>query len=62
MPTPLKPTESTLRPWYWIPTLYFTEGLPYFAIVVLSTFMYKSFGLSNSEIAFYTAWFYLPWV
>ncbi len=50
------------RPWTWIPTLYFTEGLPYFAIVVLSTFMYKSFGLSNTEIAFYTAWFYLPWV
>ncbi len=50
------------RPWLWIPTLYFTEGLPYFAIVVLSTFMYKSFGLSNTEIAFYTAWFYLPWV
>jgi len=24
--------------------------------------MYKSFGLSNTEIAFYTAWFYLPWV
>lgn len=50
------------KPWTWIPTLYFTEGLPYFAIVVLSTFMYKSFGLSNAEIAFYTAWFYLPWV
>ena len=50
------------RPWFWIPTLYFSEGLPYFAIVVLSTFMYKSFGLSNTEIAFYTAWFYLPWV
>ena len=50
------------RPWTWIPTLYFTEGLPYFAIVILSTFMYKSFGLSNTEIAFYTAWFYLPWV
>ena len=50
------------RPWFWIPTLYFSEGLPYFTIVVLSTFMYKSFGLSNIEIAFYTAWFYLPWV
>jgi PAT family beta-lactamase induction signal transducer AmpG len=50
------------RPWFWIPTLYFTEGLPYFAIVVLSTFMYKSFGLSNADIAFYTALFYLPWV
>lgn len=54
--------HSNKRPWYWIPSLYFTEGLPYFAIVVLSTFMYKSFGLSNTEIAFYTAWFYLPWV
>ena len=50
------------RPWFWVPTLYFSEGLPYFAIVVLSTFMYKSLGLSNTEIAFYTAWFYLPWV
>ena len=50
------------RPWFWIPSLYFTEGLPYFAIVILSTFMYKSFGLSNTDIAFYTAWFYLPWV
>ena len=50
------------RPWSWIPTLYFTEGLPYFGIVILSTFMYKSFGLNNTEIAFYTAWFYLPWV
>ncbi len=62
MPNTTNIPEANLRPWYWIPTLYFTEGLPYFAIVVLSTFMYKSFGLSNTEIAFYTAWFYLPWV
>ncbi len=62
MPNTLSNPMGDNRPWYWIPTLYFTEGLPYFAIVVLSTFMYKSFGLSNTEIAFYTAWFYLPWV
>ncbi len=49
-------------PWRWIPSLYFTEGLPYFAVVVLSSIMYKNLGLSNPEIAFYTAWFYLPWV
>ena len=55
-------TTNKNRPWSWIPTLYFTEGLPYFAVVVLSTIMYKKFGLSNTEIAFYTAWFYLPWV
>lgn len=53
---------SNHRPWFWIPSLYFTEGLPYFAVVVLSSIMYKNFGLSNTEIAFYTAWFYLPWV
>ena len=50
------------RPWSWIPTLYFSEGLPYFIIVVLSGIMYKRFGVSNAEIAFYTAWLYLPWV
>lgn len=52
----------TNRPWSWIPTLYFSEGLPYFIIVVLSGIMYKRFGVSNTEIAFYTAWLYLPWV
>ena len=55
-------TASPNRPWSWIPTLYFTEGLPYFAVVVLSTIMYKNLGLTNTDIAFYTAWFYLPWV
>lgn len=50
------------HPWRWIPTLYFSEGLPYFVVVVLSVILYKRFGLSNTEIAFYTAWFYLPWV
>jgi len=55
-------TTNNRRPWYWIPSLYFTEGLPYFAVVVLSTIMYQRLGLSNTESAFYTAWFYLPWV
>ena len=50
------------HPWRWIPSLYFTEGLPYFAVVVLSSIMYKNFGLSNTDITFYTAWLYLPWV
>ena len=50
------------RPWFWIPSLYFTEGLPYFAVVILSSIMYKNLGMSNTDIAFYTAWFYLPWV
>lgn len=50
------------KPWSWVPSLYFTEALPYFVVVVMSGIMYKRFGLSNAEIAFYTSWFYLPWV
>ena len=31
-------------------------------VVVVSTIMYKNLGVSNTDIAFYTGWFYLPWV
>ena len=50
------------NPWKWIPSLYFSEGLPYIAIMVVSGIMYKTLGVSNREFAFYTAWLYLPWV
>lgn len=49
-------------PWAWIPTLYFAEGLPYFAVMTLAVIMYQNLGLSDVEIAFYTSWLYLPWV
>ncbi len=48
--------------WWWVPSLYFTEGIPYIVVMIISTYMYKNLGISNSKIAFYTAWFYLPWV
>lgn len=50
------------NPWSWVPTLYFAEGLPYVAVMTISVIMYKRFGLSNTEIALYTSWLYLPWV
>lgn len=49
-------------PWYWIPTLYFAQGLPYVAVMTISVIMYKRLGISNTEIALYTGWLYLPWV
>lgn len=56
-------THATQRhQWWWIPTLYFAEGLPYMAVMTISTVMYKCLGIGNTEIAFYTAWLYLPWV
>ena len=50
------------NPWAWVPTLYFAEGLPYFAVMTISVIMYKRLGLSNTDIALYTSWLYLPWV
>ena len=49
-------------PWGWVPTLYFAQGLPYVAVMTISVIMYKRLGISNTDIALYTSWLYLPWV
>ena len=49
-------------PWIWIPTLYLAEGLPYVVVMTVSVIMYKGFGISNTDIALWTSWLYLPWV
>lgn len=51
-----------VSPWAWIPTLYFAEGLPYVAVMTISVIMYKRLDISNTDIALYTSWLYLPWV
>lgn len=48
--------------WKWVPSLYFAEGLPYAIVMTISVIMYKNLELSNTEIALYTSWLYLPWV
>src|SRR3954462_12288166 len=53
---------TTRNPWSWIRTLYLAEGLPYAVVMFVAAIMYKSLGLSNTEITFYTGWLYLPWV
>ncbi len=48
--------------WTWIPTLYFAQGLPYVVAMTVAVIMYKRLGISNTDIALYTSWLYLPWV
>ena len=50
------------NPWAWIPTLYFAEGIPYVVAMTVSVIMFKRMGISNTDIALYTSWLYLPWV
>ena len=55
-------SAKTRSPWAWIPTLYFAQGLPYVAVMTISVILYKRLGISNTDIALYTGWLYLPWV
>jgi len=57
-----KQKEKRLSPWFWVPSLYFAEGIPYIVVNTISVIMYKRMGISNAAIALYTSWLYLPWV
>ncbi|MDO8804605.1 MAG: MFS transporter [Elusimicrobiota bacterium] len=50
------------NPWFYVPTTYFAEGLPYMIVNSLAVIIYKKMGVSNTMIAFWTTWLYLPWV
>lgn len=63
MPNPVEsPPPTSVRVWRWIPSLYFAEGIPYVVVMTLSVVMYKNLRVSNTAIALYTSWLYLPWV
>lgn len=53
---------TSRNPWAWVPSLYFAEGMPYVVVMTVSVIMYKRLGISNTDIALYTSWLYLPWV
>lgn len=47
--------------WWWIPTLYFAEGIPYFIVNNISVTMFTRMGVPNGEMALFTSLLYLPW-
>jgi len=64
-PAEAKPAEiqqAARNPWWWVPSLYFSEGVPYVIVMTMSVVMYKRLGISNTDLALYTSWLYLPWV
>ena len=50
-----------LNPWFWIPTLYFAEGIPYFLVNNISVMMFTKMGVPNGQMALFTSLLYLPW-
>jgi PAT family beta-lactamase induction signal transducer AmpG len=55
-------SSPAASPWRWVPSLYFSQGLPYVVVMSLAVVLYKNLGISNTDIALYTSWLYLPWV
>jgi len=56
------PAPKIPNVWRWIPSLYFCQGIPYVVVMTLAVVMYKNLKVSNTDIALYTSWLYLPWV
>lgn len=51
---------KTINPIYWVPTAYFAMGLPFIAINLVSVFMFKDLGISDTQITFWTSLIMMP--
>lgn len=49
-------------PLFWVPTLYFAQGLPFFAVALIASQMLKSLGVANDDIAHWTAYIGAAWI
>ena len=52
---------KTVNPLKWVPSVYFAMGLPFIAVNLVSTFMFKDLGISDTQIAFWTSIIMMPW-
>lgn len=55
------PSPAGRSPWWWVPSLYFAEGVPYVVVMTVAVIMFKRLGVGNAQIALYTSWLYLPY-
>lgn len=51
----------SVNPIKWVPSAYFAMGLPFIAVNLVSTFMFKDLGISDAQIAFWTSIIMMPW-
>ncbi|MDC8757419.1 MFS transporter [Janthinobacterium fluminis] len=53
---------NSRSPATWIPTLYFAQGLPFYAVALVAGLMFKSMGVPNEDIAYWTGMIGFAWV
>ncbi|PWY54308.1 MFS transporter [Legionella qingyii] len=45
----------------WVASLYFFQSMPYVVVTLIATIMYQQYGMTNTQAAFLTSLFMLPW-
>src|SRR5207237_8514999 len=55
-------TAPRRTPIWWVPTLYFAEGLPLWVVLLVAGQMYKSMGVGNDTISWWTGMIGFAWV
>ena len=58
----MKNNDVVRAPYFWVPSLYLAQGLPFFAVMHLAAIMLQARGMSNAEIGHWTAPIALAWV
>src|SRR5205823_11894420 len=71
-PSPVSPEDramdmtaaqvKTRSPLAWVPSLYFAQGLPFYAVAIVAGQMFKSMGVANDDIAHWTAAIMSAWI
>lgn len=56
------PVPAVRSPLTWVPTLYLAQGLPFYAVALVASLMFKSLGVPNDQIARWTGILGLAWV
>lgn len=57
---PTSDVADVSRPWWWVPSLYFAQALPYVLVMNVLTYPFTRLGVSAVVIG-YTSWLGLPW-
>jgi PAT family beta-lactamase induction signal transducer AmpG len=55
-------TNAVRNPLTWVPSLYFAQGLPFFAVALVAGQMFKSMGVANDDIGHWTAAIMSAWI
>jgi MFS transporter, PAT family, beta-lactamase induction signal transducer AmpG len=54
--------HSPKSPWWYVPSLYFMQGVPVMIVQALSVTMYKKMGVPNDQIGLWTSLIAWPWI